>query len=654
LCGDHGETGSSLASPIVAGVAGLVWSRFPQLTPQQVMERVRVSSDYKDSIPENASLKEKMGYGMVNAYRAVTDTTLKAVRWDGDSIQNTFLGDPGYAFAGDTLRLSANFINYLAPTVGLTAIISSDSPYLIVVDSVTNLGAMGTLSSKWSSRDPFRIYIKPGSPNYFSAQIRVGFSDGTYRDYQYINLDNLNPVKVYPTYYDMDINQITLSIMNNGRFAFNDADANQSPSLGSGYKYQSIYHRTWEMGLLLGTSSSKVSDCIRGAQNTSNQQLKDTDLNSIIPITKSTSASDKTITVLFSDSLAPNPIGVQVLQKTYALKNSPDDKYIIVEYTITNNSGTTIDSLCGGIFSDWSVYNGIRFRSQWDPSIMTGVVAATSGIPYLNGLQVLYPTSKPAQAIFNYSSPANGISISDGFTESEKFSFMSRGILNQSAGLTNSGIYMASYVGTTLYNLLPGSKRTMAFAIVNGLNYTDITNTSKSAKNKFISLKQGPKPIIDSQFVVCKGGQVVFRPMGGTKYNIYDTIPGIRTALATNISTYTVSGVSTRKVYYITNNDSIFESKSSKITIDYSRVKASFSYSMSTNTKLRAIFSSTTPGTSWKWNLYGTTASGIQASKTFPTTGQYPIILTTVDSLGCVDSTTRNASIFLLPESPKP
>ncbi len=63
--------GTSIASPLVAGVAGLVWSQFPCLTALEVGEQIKATADNIDAVIGNEIYAGKIGTGRVNAYQAV-------------------------------------------------------------------------------------------------------------------------------------------------------------------------------------------------------------------------------------------------------------------------------------------------------------------------------------------------------------------------------------------------------------------------------------------------------------------------------------------------------------------------------------------------------------------------------------------------------
>jgi hypothetical protein len=63
------KNGTSMACPIVAGLAGLIWSKKPTLTNQEVRKIIEDTCDNIDAV--NPGYAGKLGKGRVNAYRAL-------------------------------------------------------------------------------------------------------------------------------------------------------------------------------------------------------------------------------------------------------------------------------------------------------------------------------------------------------------------------------------------------------------------------------------------------------------------------------------------------------------------------------------------------------------------------------------------------------
>ncbi len=76
--GDYIATlsGTSMATPLAAGVAALIWSANPSLTALDVQQILYNNADDIYSIPGNAAYAGKLGAGRVNAFTALQDPSL--------------------------------------------------------------------------------------------------------------------------------------------------------------------------------------------------------------------------------------------------------------------------------------------------------------------------------------------------------------------------------------------------------------------------------------------------------------------------------------------------------------------------------------------------------------------------------------------------
>jgi subtilisin family serine protease/tetratricopeptide (TPR) repeat protein len=85
-------SGTSMATPIISGVAGLVWSKFPHLSAAQVRKQIELSADDLGTPGHDIYY----GYGRVNAYNAVKYLYVPQIY---PTIQNAL----NYATAGQTI-----------------------------------------------------------------------------------------------------------------------------------------------------------------------------------------------------------------------------------------------------------------------------------------------------------------------------------------------------------------------------------------------------------------------------------------------------------------------------------------------------------------------------------------------------------------------
>ncbi len=136
-------SGTSMASPVTVGLFGLVKSKYPDWTNEQLITQVIGTTDNIDShIPDYIGL---MGSGRINAYKALTATDVHVPQileleiWDVQTDnQNVF---DGQMMPGDTARFSLTFRNYshfVADSSARILLVSDDPGIEIVKGSVVD------------------------------------------------------------------------------------------------------------------------------------------------------------------------------------------------------------------------------------------------------------------------------------------------------------------------------------------------------------------------------------------------------------------------------------------------------------------------------------------------------------------------------------
>lgn len=337
-------SGTSMASPLVAGLAALVKKQLPQLSMLQVGEQVRVTCDNIES--QNPGFPNQLGKGRINAFRALTETTLPAVRLLSFHVKDSPGGNNnGFAQPAETLNVVCTFRNFLSTTSpGATVELIPLSPYLTVVQGSFPIPALGTLDSVSNTTTPFRVYVQPGVPQSHTAHMQVRVSDAPYNDTHTFSF------LVNPTYQTHDLNEIQLTLTNNGRIGFFDFPDN---TLGNGFVFNGV-NQLFEGGLILGTSGSKLVDVVRNEFGGQNNDFTSNDFYDIS--TPGTVAHQEGFT-RFSDAnvFGPEKIGINVEMHSYAFSSPGDTRYIILHYDLKNPGATAISNLYAGIFLDWDI-----------------------------------------------------------------------------------------------------------------------------------------------------------------------------------------------------------------------------------------------------------------------------------------------------------
>jgi serine protease len=625
-------SGTSYGAPLVAGAAGLVRSKYPGYTAQQVMEKLRVTADVMDTFPETIMYKEKLGKGTMNMYRALVDSVTPAVRMYSHLDLNQY---GPVLFGGDTVTVSCKFRNFLAPTANIIVTMSTTSPYVTMIDSTTSLGSIATLDSADNYPDPFIYYIDPSTPLNTVLEFRLGYKDGPYNDYQYYD------IYINPDYLTLDTNQVTMSMASDGRLGYN------ASGFGQGFIYQNE-SLLYEAGLMIGQKPSKVSDCVR------NGASQDDDFNTIKSanfIQPQYNAQEEGKTV-FADTAITEKIGVKVDQRAIAWTGAPNDKYIIMEYNIENISGAVLDTLNIGIYADWDIGAAVNNRADYDSATRLSYIYESVPSGMFAGISLLTEDKPSCFAMDHSNVGGNNINPNGfpGYTTAKKLATLSGGIARTQAGVGGGGNDVSHVMGTELYNIQPDEIRTVAFAILAGDNAADIKSGAVAAYNNYKSYRISPLPVVSHQHICEDTVDITITPGNGTRFKFYNTLPATNPVFVG--SSYTITGVTTADTIYVTGADSLFQSNPVPVYITFSDLlKSDFVFTpdslyLSQNNTVFFVNQSQN-ATSVLWDLGdGSTSTNANFTHNYNTAGDYSIKLIAVDAFGCEDSLVKNLKVF--------
>ena len=463
--------GTSMASPIAAGTCAIVKSQFPSYNALQVGEKVRVTSDNIDGI--NPTFAGKLGKGRINMLRALTINS-PSVRLNSFTVTD---GNNNVPQPNDTLSIIGVFKNYLDATTNVSAVITTSSAAVTLLNGSSTLGAIPTLGTASNSSNPFRVKVTGTAATNSIVEFKITYTDGSYSDFEYFS------VVINPSYFDMNANKITTTINSRGNFGYNNYSTNTQ---GIGFKYNNGASLIFEGGLMCAVSNTKVSDVVRG----SDQAVQNADFTSIIPfqITQPGIISNQDGNAKFNDDGAgATKIGIEINLSSYEFVSLPDEDYVIMKYKIKNTTASAISNFYTGLFADWDIgANGDLNKADWDAANQMGYIWRTDNNPgtYV-GVSLLSSNNPAYWAIDNDNTVAgNPWGIYDGFTDQEKFTSLSSGIGRTQAGVT-AGRDVANVVGSGPYNIPANGEITVSFALIAGDNLNDLKTNAIAAKNKY-------------------------------------------------------------------------------------------------------------------------------------------------------------------------
>ncbi len=465
-------SGSSMATPHVSGLAGLVWSKFPYFTPLQVEERIRATSDFIDSSNPD-SMKNLLGHGIINAARAV-DGNVKATSVRADSITFFDRGNGNGIFEpGEEVAVKMNFTNYLAAVNNVTVTLTTTDSYVNIESGTFATGYMDTLTVISNAANEFKFKIGDNIPLNHAIHFLLVYSNGTdYTDYQWAD------VKVNPTYDTHDNNLVTLSVTSNGNLAFNDYPNNLE---GQGFKYKGSENLMFEGSFMYGTSATKV---MNEARVLDNQQQ---DFIYSVPMKTTINGTEQVGHNVFSDAGAgSNALGIETTLSTYSFSQAPDNNYIILKSSLHNKTSQDINGLYAGYFIDWDIpESGYDEDTTYFDNINKIAIAynaKNSTIPYTGTALISADNNFGYYAIDNTATSGSVVlGDHDGFTDADKWYALSNGIKSPSAGVSDISLVVSGGP----YSIPASQSINVAYAIAAGSTLQEVIDAIAESRIKY-------------------------------------------------------------------------------------------------------------------------------------------------------------------------
>lgn len=172
--------GTSMASPIVSGVAALILSKAPSLTNAQVTNILLNSATDIGS----TGVDYYYGHGLVDAYKAVT-TAASA----GASINSLTIQPSSFVLTGTSVSTISYNLSYSA-AVSIKVLNSSGQLVKQLATSKSSVSGNNTIT--WDGKDSSGKYVLPGT---YSVQVEItGVYGGTKKSASFTVVDKIKPV----------------------------------------------------------------------------------------------------------------------------------------------------------------------------------------------------------------------------------------------------------------------------------------------------------------------------------------------------------------------------------------------------------------------------------------------------------------------------
>ena len=465
--------GTSMASPLTAGVAALVYAQHPDWNGQQVTIKLKNTCD--DIYYANPGYIGLLGAGKINAFRAVGEA-LPGIRFGSVEFDDTEGGDgDNIPEPGDTLSVIVSLANAFQTAYGVTAEFSTTHNQVTILNAASTFGDIASGSSADNEDNPFRIRLGSFAEG---EEVLCNLFIETSDDYTFnVSFSFI----VTPPFANHNVGNVTATVTNMGALGYQEAPYQSgSESIGEGFRFpagssNALYHGS----MALAYNSNRVCSAVYRDSSFPYdfEWLADAPISMLTP----GEVSDQFSQANYHDNHVFQAFSsVSVQQNGYAWSEEPYNDFIILEFEFTNTSGSPLEGCYAGMFLDWDIGNIYDNAVGYD---------AGSGSGYMYALgSSYYGTASLTHDVYAHRAIDNDIYTSIGvMTDSTLYKFMT-GQLGFQADDSGENSHLLS-VGPI--DLLPDSTVTLAFALLGGETEEDFIYNTGMAREKYDALTSG-------------------------------------------------------------------------------------------------------------------------------------------------------------------
>ena len=462
--------GTSLSVPIVAGVAALVRTQWPDYGVYEVMEQIRQTADNIDEA-QPISRRGLMGRGRVNARRAVTEEAtpgIRMVKFDWKDADGN-----GDLVPGESFTVEADFVNYggdaRALSVGLG--VGNSRPFVTVTSPMIAVGAVPRLGTFSAS---FDLQVNDPSPENHTMVLYVTVEDG---DFSSVS-DHLRIMANIKGLRSVTTSKLTASVTNQGNIGY--LINQEAPGTGEGFtflgKQTRLLSAMYEGGLLIGTGVDNLVDCLASDRpdKSRNKHFKAVPGADLFP--QKGGPTTGWLRVEMEDSGAEYPLGLHILQDSFVDDTPEHEDFLVLRYAVTNtNEDQWLRGMYIGVYIDWDL--------DPDEAIDSGVYNEENQVAMIfdsefefggTGVKVLSSPPGISFDLLPYQ-----VTFSGGFSNSEKWEALSGGISNS---VNYARRDLAQMVGAGPFDLGPQETTVVGFALIGGHDESDIVESAVNAQ----------------------------------------------------------------------------------------------------------------------------------------------------------------------------
>jgi subtilisin family serine protease len=368
-------SGTSMACPHVAGAIALL----RQVNPNATVDTIKWALMESATDLGNSGEDNTYGWGIINV-RAAKEL-LPSIDLPYLFVSAAYVVEPNdnHPDPGETIQLYIRLQNTGISVDNVAAVMSTDDPYTTIISDSVYYGPIAGNDTSATS-DPYVISFSETTPIGHDVTFDLNITGaGGYNVIRNVTLTIGQLAD--PAIADHDIGQARFTVSNFGQYGLALTGINTIWD-GQGFKLTPTgVNYLFEGALFVGDGPTRVSNGARDdTQNMGDDFVAVADIELLEP----GPVADQEYHTSFNDGNAAEPLGVLVSQKSFAFANSPDNRFIITEYSIMNTGTEPLTGVLVAHFEDWDMpwdtaddrvnfdrsrnlgyqYNGSNYRGQ--------------------------------------------------------------------------------------------------------------------------------------------------------------------------------------------------------------------------------------------------------------------------------------------------
>lgn len=399
----------------------------------------------------NANYAGLIGKGRLNLYRALTISE--------DSLYSTQFHNMKFDRLETEVVVEGKITNYLNARDNLRLQISTESPYVQVVDDEISLGYMSPMqndSLSVSRGNAIRLEVLPDAPQELTVKLKINFVSDEFADEQIID------VPVNGGFVDVTTENLSMSVAGNGRLGYVDLNT----EVGHGFYLDDYYELFYDCGIISGISGNEVYSAVR--------QVSDFSVIEYPHYVDDTLAITH-VAAKMTDTSDYNSHNLEILLDVYA----DADNYIIADYSIVNKGLQPVEDYYFGLFADWDLYEPAENRSRYDATRNFAYCAYEGNNSLYAGMKLLGSRQPFNYTLANRAGGDGAIDISDGFSDLEKFYMATNNSISSIIG------DMVQYTGAGPLTIAAGDTVRVGIAMFAADSYSRLTDAVDAAVVKY-------------------------------------------------------------------------------------------------------------------------------------------------------------------------